>query len=280
MAQAGRQDGGGGVRWSDAYDVQMDLLRFWESDWGPLHAIRMTELAEREGDKEAVTEACRTMATEERITLSEAAPVAVSDEVVDLVSVASDTWQPEALRASDLLIPAGFVLLPRTVLLGRAFSWRTEGESIHGSFYRAEPGSASLRPTLPLVWPFETSVGVMEEHNRLTFGWVQVFWRIAQQTISTIKRERADRGSRRRAARVGDEEPIITVVRLRRAEKRPTENETEVDWRSRWIVGGHWRNQWFPSLGDHRQIWIAPYIKGPEDKPLRVNHGRAFEVVR
>ena len=31
----------------------------------------------------------------------------------------------------------------------------------------------------------------------------------------------------------------------------------------------HWRNHWYPSLGDHRPLWIAPYLrKGPADAPL------------
>ena len=41
-----------------------------------------------------------------------------------------------------------------------------------------------------------------------------------------------------------------------------------VNWTHRWLVDGFWRSQWFPSLGRHRQIWISPYVKGPEDLPL------------
>jgi hypothetical protein len=33
-------------------------------------------------------------------------------------------------------------------------------------------------------------------------------------------------------------------------------------------VRGHWRNHWYPSLGDDRPMWIAPYLKGPADAPL------------
>jgi hypothetical protein len=34
------------------------------------------------------------------------------------------------------------------------------------------------------------------------------------------------------------------------------------------MVRGHWRNQWYPSLNAHRQRWISPYVKGPEDEEL------------
>lgn len=69
----------------------------------------------------------------------------------------------------------------------------------------------------------------------------------------------------------------IQVVTLRRAvPKRPHSDHDPigVNWDHRWIVGGatggFWRQQWYPSLQDHRQIWIDPFVKGPEDKPLLV----------
>lgn len=36
----------------------------------------------------------------------------------------------------------------------------------------------------------------------------------------------------------------------------------------RWLVRGHWRRQWFPSLGVHKLIWIAEHPSGPSDRPL------------
>jgi hypothetical protein len=47
-------------------------------------------------------------------------------------------------------------------------------------------------------------------------------------------------------------------------------------------TGGFWRNQHYPSLGPkedpsaHRQIWIAPFIKGDENLPLVIKPRRAF----
>jgi hypothetical protein len=42
-----------------------------------------------------------------------------------------------------------------------------------------------------------------------------------------------------------------------------------VDWQSRWMVRGHYRNQWYAATKTHRTIWVASYIKGPADKPIR-----------
>lgn len=54
-------------------------------------------------------------------------------------------------------------------------------------------------------------------------------------------------------------------------------SESDVDWKYRWLVRGHHRAQWCPSTQSHKLMWIAPYIKGPEDKPLKA---RAYKVVR
>lgn len=46
--------------------------------------------------------------------------------------------------------------------------------------------------------------------------------------------------------------------------------EARRDWSHRWLVSGHWRNQWYPSEGVHRPIWIDAFVKGPSDAPLLV----------
>lgn len=110
---------------------------------------------------------------------------------------------------------------------------------------------------------------------------LQAFFRLAQQRIAAPSERRAPRASRRRAQRIGKEAENVLVITLRR-EKRTRDfgEERDVEWTRRWMVGAHWRNQWYPTLGIHRQIWIAPYVKGPEDKPLVLHAGRAYEFVR
>lgn len=55
------------------------------------------------------------------------------------------------------------------------------------------------------------------------------------------------------------------------------EHEHGIDWKCRWIVRCHPRNQWYPSEEKHKIIWIAPYVKGPDDAPLKVS---AYRVNR
>lgn len=43
---------------------------------------------------------------------------------------------------------------------------------------------------------------------------------------------------------------------------------TGVDHRHRWLVRGHHRAQWYPSLQAHKVIWIAPHLRGPDGAPV------------
>lgn len=102
------------------------------------------------------------------------------------------------------------------------------------------------------------------------------FWRVAQklmaERIVTSERQHAIRPVRREAQRYGLDRGAPRVIELRRPrgdrdEEGPV-REGAVDWTHRWIVGGHWRWQPYPKTGEVKQIWIAPYEKGPQDKPL------------
>ena len=78
-----------------------------------------------------------------------------------------------------------------------------------------------------------------------------------------------------------DVPPSVHVVQLRRAESHeyaaPGSHE-QIDWSCRWVVGGHWRNH---AVKDgHKLMYILPYVKGPEDKPLRVPGHTVYSVSR
>lgn len=102
-----------------------------------------------------------------------------------------------------------------------------------------------------------------------------------QQRILVPSRQRPERSTRRRLERENREISEVNVIHLRHLiHKLHKEGEDEpVDWTCQWIVRGHWRDQWYPSIHRNQPIWIAPYLKGPEDKPLR-DPRRLFSVVR
>lgn len=103
--------------------------------------------------------------------------------------------------------------------------------------------------------------------------------RLMQQYISTREKYQPSRPVRRRMQREDMRQTDVTVIRLRRPRSKQTHEGEHIEYSHRFIVNGHWRNQWFPSLNHHRQIYISDYVKGPEDKPLRIKD-RVFEFVR
>jgi hypothetical protein len=85
----------------------------------------------------------------------------------------------------------------------------------------------------------------------------------------------------RRSGEVAPEdlEKTIGVVTLRRqAREAVAAYEAESShFKHRWWVSGHFRAQWHPSTESHEVVWIAPYLKGPQDAPLLE---KVYAVVR
>lgn len=102
------------------------------------------------------------------------------------------------------------------------------------------------------------------------------------QTVTHVAKQDVDRASARRFRRMGLPKQV-TVVQLRRHKNIDRlEGETLVEWAHRWIVRGHWRNQPYKAEDGtiaYRRIWIAPYVKGPEDKPLKQSD-KVYALVR
>ena len=104
-------------------------------------------------------------------------------------------------------------------------------------------------------------------------GFLRVFNRLLGERIVLKTPMRPHRAVRRAAQRLGlAETRDVIVCELRRARPRgyewPESGDGESHLSHRFMVAGHWRNQWYPSLKRHKQRWISPYIKGPDDKPF------------
>jgi hypothetical protein len=104
-----------------------------------------------------------------------------------------------------------------------------------------------------------------------------LFWRVAQklmaETIVTKEHRTPGRPARRDAKRFDMPPPILRVIELRRPSKKSSgegEQGSARHYTHRWIVRGHWRNQWYPSRGRHAQKYIGSYVAGPEDLELIV----------
>lgn len=149
-----------------------------------------------------------------------------------------------------------------------------------------------------LQWPYGVSLAESAQRNAELLGERQnlvsagngtvlslflAFCLFVQQRLLTMPSVRADRPARRRLEHAGwTAEPVIRVILLRRRETngQHVTEPTDHEWSCQWLVRGHWRQQFYPSKHLNQPIWITPYVKGPEDKPLKPPRATVFAVVR
>lgn len=141
-----------------------------------------------------------------------------------------------------------------------------------------------LFPTSSTAWTVGTLIGsafgeVPPAESRFQPGFYQrlaaAFWTLAQQESLTqaTAMNAGDKATRRKAARANVTDPAapVRVITLRRSRRPATASGGESGRKVgvRFAVEGHWRNQWLPSKKTHRQQWIAPHWRGPEDAPVQ-----------
>lgn len=104
--------------------------------------------------------------------------------------------------------------------------------------------------------------------------WLSALWLLASQPLTTDQTQPAERAARKRSERraVASDVRVIDVRSPKRAATaHDSEHERTIEWRQRWMVEGHWRQQAYgPGWSLHRPQWIAPFVKGPDDKPLKL----------
>lgn len=102
-------------------------------------------------------------------------------------------------------------------------------------------------------------------------GTLLATWLLMGQPIVSAEAEPLPRQQRRALQRAGKPIPPVHVVRLRMPRRPAAEREEGGATRTysrRWIVQGHWRNQWYPSRNAHRPVYVPSHVKGPEGAPL------------
>jgi hypothetical protein len=96
--------------------------------------------------------------------------------------------------------------------------------------------------------------------------------RTAQVSEQPVPRATRKRAARAQVARPDTPVQLVDVTAggVRR-ELVAGASRTGRDYHVRWVVSGHWRNQWYPASEVHRPRWIDGYVKGPPGAPLKVS---------
>ena len=165
-----------------------------------------------------------------------------------------------------------------------------------GIFVRS-PRSSHLPCSGMTSWPWESGwdrpwgtteeVGVLAPWtaDRELTDWIRKlafsFFAFIRQECVSIQTTPASRPIRRHLPKAYTAEPVIKIIQLRRRSPATTSGTAEQrDYSCRWLVRGHWRNQFYPRSKSHRPRFIPAYVKGPDDKPLKPTKSSIFAVVR
>lgn len=222
----------------------------------------------------------------------------ISDEFCELAAAAHDSMPSHVLTRFDPPCERGLAMIadpsdtrtPRH--LGDTAGWfwivRTDGLRV-GTVIDVDSDARFTEPAwAPYLYSVNESVVVkwgVSVDSMSDFGgspedvtaagpmlWASnliVFWNLLRQRgLASDTAVMPPRAVRRREQRAGREPSPVRVIALPGVRAASGEGSGGRDWRHRWVVRGHWRQQWYPSIQDHRPVWIAPHLKGPEDAPL------------
>lgn len=243
----------------------------------------------------------------------EVVPMWVNNEVIDLVEYASQTFRPEALIPSDLVVPNAFCVFERALRANdiegreisfRAASWghftdpaRDEQKTgiimalwthkddeddysrKHPEVYHRRMGGSPLHLMQVSMFPWGDKRAMVEPANHKLFAQLQVLWRMAQQQITLQSERQVSRPTWRHKQNWRQIKTVQVLVLRRPKTPRYEGDADEAHYSHRFPVHGHWRNQWYPSEKVHRQIWINSFVKGPADAPF-VAKRQAAEFIR
>lgn len=146
-------------------------------------------------------------------------------------------------------------------------------------------------PAYPMYWMFgesndeqNSSLAVFDrEDSKFSqcARYLAAAFALMEQRIIAQSAESAPRSTRKRLRDQAD--TLIQIVHLRRTDRSVSERHDgpkAYELTVQFVVRMHWRHHYYPSDGSHRPILIAPYVKGPEGAPLKVQADRVFVVDR
>lgn len=204
------------------------------------------------------------------------------------------TFRPELMFSRNMLVywstPSDFLVLTmegEAVRPVAASFFVSSGLDVPGVVFAAVFATIDGSRTLlmaPRLWRFGTDVLKPDDEPHLNAmkHLMAALLLFCDQKLVAVTRRPHSRQVQRAALRTGEHMPETLTITLRRREMTRYDGAGEAqDWQFRWAVRGHWRAQFYPSDKTHRPVWVQPYIKGPDDKPLKARAaGVLFDVAR
>ncbi len=217
----------------------------------------------------------------------------IAEDLVDLVVAAAASLPPFTLASDDVPSLHGFAYFAEPVvdveIEGNpvhiaAVGWSVIGGRVQVTTYlRREDMPVDEERLRGLGLPPVAGFGTwqapvvsddsadrirMDEPGGTMLAAVKTLWLLMRQPLTETTPARFDRAARRRFAREGKEPPPVRVLNLRRPPGVASGTSSR-EWRHRWMVRGHWRQQPYgPGRERTRPVWISPFIKGPDGAPL------------
>lgn len=144
---------------------------------------------------------------------------------------------------------------------GLSLFWFTEKIASKGKFFLS---GANTSPYLE----FGVTIGLSTPGLIEPVKFLITSWFLMKQGLADFGEKFPRRQTSRRAARNNCSDPPIRVIYLRKQNSRSGPG-CFYEWNHRWIVRGHWRMQACgPGWSETKPVWVAPHVKGPDDKPL------------
>lgn len=214
----------------------------------------------------------------------------VNDEMTRIAATAGATLPVTAIEREELPSPTGVMIYDAPVMTTSVLT-KPDADGDEMPIVGFLWGQAERYGSAPgvMIAPISTDgtrLSLLEAEGRtIARGWpygeaipegmvpdpdaqvLRATWLLMSQRLAATETEQVPRAERRRCEKAGVPS-TVNVVRVRKHEQRPTDGARDVEWSHRWLVAGHWRRQWCPSVGAHRPTWIAGHVKGPAEKPL------------
>jgi hypothetical protein len=212
----------------------------------------------------------------------------IDPDFTDLAEHAAGQLPETATEADDAPAADGLLIWSRPVTARQlaAASWTAHSDGYRIVCYR-HLGVGLDNITLQRVreqigWLAPTPFTQVGATAPLPHGWpasaLVATWLLIAQQIAVAVPADIDRATRKSYARQQRPTPDVRIVRIkaRRAGRVAKTGAATGTGRGplqqREWVGAHWKQQAFgPGRGQRKLIYVAPYLRGPDDKPIRAS---------